>query len=64
VNLSQSGNQAQRESDAREAMRVEGSSEEYFNLKVDIKILLNEKDILIEISRNLRAIIQQQISTR
>lgn len=52
------GNAAQREAEAKERLAIEYPKlkDDYLKKKLDIRILLNKKEILIEVSRNLRSL--------
>lgn len=50
------GYQAGREAEAKEILQVEGLADKYMDKKYLIRSLFAEKDILIEISRNIRSL--------
>jgi hypothetical protein len=50
------GNQASREAEAMEIMRTEGSLTEYYETKLNFKNAMTYKEILIEVSKNLRVL--------
>lgn len=50
------GNAQAREAYAKEVCRTEGVSEPYLMQKLKVRILLHKKEMIIEISRNLRSL--------
>ncbi len=48
------GNDKAREAEAKAILMEEGIYEPWANLKVDLKVLQNKKDLLLEVLKNLR----------
>ena len=53
------GNQISRDAEAKILLEQEGMLDKYYLLKGEVRTLLTKKEILIEISRNLRSLNMQ-----
>ena len=54
LKLAGGSNMAKQEAEAKTMMQLEPIYEQYHNAKLELKVLLNKKEILMEICKNLR----------